>query len=208
MFWNSMRWPQRCRRSAGRSQERRRAYHLALAAVSAFVDEVARAAIPTADELLPPRRGRRPRRLAVEEEWLTALAAPHGRFDADPDELDVLADALTPWDEIGIEEPGPARAIFRLADVDGETPSWRLEFLLQSVADPSLLVSAEQAWDDDGSLRRWLNRPEELLLAELGRAVRIYPELTSGLRTARPSRDRPGRRRCLPLPVRRGTPAR
>ena len=64
---------------------------------------------------------------------------------------------------------------------------WRLEFLLQSVADPSLLVSAEQAWDDDGSLRRWLDRPEELLLAELGRAVRIYPELAPGLRTARPS---------------------
>ena len=47
-------------------------------------------------------------------------------------------------------------------------------------------MSAEQAWDDDGSLRRWLNRPEELLLAELGRAVRIYPELAA--RTAyRPS---------------------
>ena len=44
---------------------------------------MARDAIPTADQLLPPRRGRRPKRLAVEEEWLTALAAPHGRFDAD-----------------------------------------------------------------------------------------------------------------------------
>ena len=175
--------PPVCRAESGAAAP----YHLALAAVSVFVDEEARGAIPTADQLLPVRRGRRPKRLAVEEEWLTALAAPHGRFDADPDELDVLADALAPWDEIGIEQPGPARAIFRLADVDGQTPSWRLEFLLQSVADPSLLVSAEQAWDDDGSLRRWLNRPEELLLAELGRAVRIYPELTPGLRTARPS---------------------
>jgi len=53
--------------------------------------------------------------------------------------------------------------------------------------DPSLLVPAEQAWNDDGGLRRWLERPEELLLAELGRASRIYPELASGLRTARPS---------------------
>src|SRR5215469_11382333 len=49
-------------------------------------------------------------------------------------------------------------------------PGWRLEFLLQSVADPSLLIAAEQTWADDGTLSRWLPRPQELLLAELGRA--------------------------------------
>ena len=55
------------------------------------------------------------------------------------------------------------------------------------MADPSLLVPAQQTWDEDGSLRRWLDRPQELLLAELGRAVRVYPELARALRTARPS---------------------
>lgn len=161
---------------------------LVTSALAAFVDELARAAAPPAEELLPPRRGRRSKRLAVEEEWVTALTAPDGRFDADLDDLDALADALTPWDEIGIVEPGPARATFRLTEneSDDDDAGWRLEFLLQSVADPSLLVPAEQTWDDDGNLRRWLDRPEELLLAELGRAVRVYPELTSGLRTARP----------------------
>ena len=163
------------------------ASQVALAALAAFVDEVVRAAVPPAEQLLPPRRGRRPKRLPAAEAWLMALTAPDGRFDADADELDSLAEALTPWDQIGIEEPGLARAVFRLADSDEENPRWRLEFLLRSVADPSLLVSAEQAWDDDGNLRRWLDRPEELLLAELGRAVRIYPELAAGLRTARPS---------------------
>jgi SNF2 family DNA or RNA helicase len=159
-------------------------------ALTAFVDVLVRAAMPPADQLLPPRRGRRLKRLPVAEAWLTALTTPDSRFDADPDELDTLADALAPWDQIGIEEPGPARAVFRLTDGiegDDDNPAWRLEFLLQSVADPSLLVSAEQAWDDDGTLRRWLDRPEELLLAELGRAVRIYPELATGLRTARPA---------------------
>ena len=80
--------------------------------------------------------------------------------------------------------------MFRLSETEereGEQPGWRLEFLLQSMADPSLLVPAEQTWDEDGSLRRWLDRPQELLLAELGRAVRIYPELAPALRTARPS---------------------
>ena len=77
----------------------------------------------------------------------------------------------------------------RLIDADETSAgsSWRLEFLLQSTEDPSLLVPAEQAWSDDGSLRRWLDRPQELLLTELGRASRIYPELAPGLRTARPS---------------------
>ena len=66
-------------------------------------------------------------------------------------------------------------------------PGWRLEFLLQSVADPSLLIGAEQTWADDGTLSRWLPRPQELLLAELGRASRVYPELADGLRQPRPS---------------------
>ena len=65
-------------------------------------------------------------------------------------------------------------------------PGWRLEFLLQSIADPSLLIPAEQTWADDGTLSRWLPRPQELLLGELGRASRIYPELADGLRQAQP----------------------
>jgi SNF2 family DNA or RNA helicase len=164
-----------------------KAPEMVTASLTAFVDAVARVAMPPVDQLLPPRRGRRPKRLPVAESWLTALTTPDGRFDGDDDELDALAESLVPWDQIGIEEPGPARAIFRLSDGDDEIEPWRLEFLLQSVADPSLVVSAEQAWDDDGTLRRWLDRPEELLLAELGRAVRIYPELADGLRTARPA---------------------
>ncbi|MGA9376443.1 MAG: DEAD/DEAH box helicase, partial [Mycobacterium sp.] len=143
--------------------------------------------VPAADDLLPARRGRRPKLEPVEEAWLTALTAPDGRFDAGPGPLDILADALVPWDDIGVDEPGPARATFRLNEIEADEPGWRLEFLLQSVADPSLLIPAEHTWDHDGSLRRWLDRPEELLLAELGRAVRIYPELGPGLRTARPS---------------------
>jgi SNF2 family DNA or RNA helicase len=82
-------------------------------------------------------------------------------------------------------------ALAGTADVDaGQTSaevSWRVEFLLQSAEDPSLLVPARQVWSDDGGLRRWLERPQELLLAELGRATVIYPELRAGLQAARPS---------------------
>ena len=55
---------------------------------------------------------------------------------------------------------------------------------------------------------RWLLRPQELLLAELGRASRVYPGLIDGLRSALPERPRPRRRRRLPVPVHRRTAAR
>src|SRR5262249_38304269 len=107
---------------------------------------------------------------------------------------------LAPWEDVGTGQTGPARATFRLAEIPADEvpgagaagaegqgePAWRLEFLLQSVADPSLLVPAQQTWTDDGTLSRWPPRPPELLLAELGRASRIYPHLGGGLRQARP----------------------
>ena len=142
-------------------------HELVVSALDAMVDAAVRAALPRID-LVPPRRGRPTRRPAVED-WLTALTGPDGRFDAEPDELDALAQALRPWDDVGTGMVGPARATFRLTETqtdDRETSagsSWRLEFLLQSTEDPSLLVPAEQAWNDDGSLRRWLDRPQELI---------------------------------------------
>lgn len=170
-------------------------HELVASVLDAMVEAVMRAAVPSLD-LVPPRRGR-PKRVSAVENWLTALTAPDGRFDAEPDELDALAQALRPWDDIGIGDVGPARAMFRLSEVETESgtgegeaaagSSWRLEFLLQSTEDPSLLIPAEQTWNDDGSLRRWLNRPQELLLTELGRASRIFPELVAALRTARPA---------------------
>ena len=181
------------------------AHELANSALHAMLDAAMRAALPPGIDLLPSRRGRGAQRLPATQAWLTALTAPNGRFEADPDELDTLVESLRPWEDVGIGKVGPARATFRLTEIETGTEAeretesevtetegiragtgWRLEFLLQSMADPSLLVPAEQAWNADGSLRRWLDRPEELLLAELGRASRIYPELVPALRTARP----------------------
>lgn len=168
------------------------AHELVASALDAMVDACVRAMLPPVD-LVPPRRGRS-KRLPAVENWLAALTDADGRFDAEPDEFDALAHALRPWDDVGIGKVGPARAMFRLSEVEIDTDdrvasagsSWRLEFLLQSAEDPSLVVPAQQTWNDDGSLRRWLDRPQELLLTELGRASRIFPELAPALRTARP----------------------
>src|SRR5215470_11792843 len=95
-------------------------YELLTAALGAMADAAARGALPGGLSLIPPRRGRRPARLAAAEAWLAALCSPDGRFDADPHEVDVLAAALHPWDEVGTGLTGAARATFRLAeDTDG-----------------------------------------------------------------------------------------
>jgi SNF2 family DNA or RNA helicase len=171
------------------------AHELATSALRAMVDAAVREALRGPDirlELAPPRRGRRPNRVPAAEAWLGALSGPDGRFDADRDEVEALRAQLQPWEDVGAGPVGPARATFRLSEIEPATTDeassqWRLDFLLQSMADPSLLVPAEQAWTDDGSLRRWLDRPQELLLAELGRATRIYPQLQAALHEARPS---------------------
>ena len=91
-------------------------HELLTAALGAMVDAAAREALPGGLSLTPPRRGRRPARLAAAEAWLAALCSPDGRFDADPDEIDILAEALHPWDQVGTGLTGPARATFRLAE--------------------------------------------------------------------------------------------
>src|SRR5215468_10726250 len=160
------------------------AHEVMTAPLAALVDAAAREALPPGLRLAPPRRGRLPARLPATDAWLDALGGLDGRLDADPAELSALAQALAPWEDVGTGQTGPARATFRLTEVPAEPddglfaadaglagpaapghsdPGWRLEFLLQSVADPSLLIGAEQTWADDGTLSRWLPRPQELL---------------------------------------------
>ncbi len=158
-------------------------------AVAALSDAVARIRL-SGTSLLPRRRGRPPRRPPVAEAWLTALTAPDARFEAGTEEVAELDDALAPWAAFGVGPAGPARLTFRLAEPEpeyAEGPSgWRLEFWLQSLEDPSLLVPAEQVWTGGDGLARWLSRPDELLLAELGRASTIFPALTRALHTSHP----------------------
>jgi hypothetical protein len=111
---------------------------------------------------------------------------------ADPGGVEALATALAAWqrDAVG----GPVRACFRLvepADDDaGDGDGWHLQFALQAADEPSLVVDAERVWQSPGTLKalaRYVDSPQETLLAELGRASRLYPELEPALRTARPA---------------------
>jgi superfamily II DNA or RNA helicase len=170
---------------------------------SAVRDRLARAGEPIV--LTPARRGRSPGRLPAAEAWLAALLTPDARVGGASGvaaaELRALAAAVAAWDEFGAAATGAGRANFRLAEVrtlhdpadpapdpddqTGDGTRFVLEFFLQSTADPSLLVPAQQVWD--GRAERLLAEPQELLLGELGRAATVYPPLAPALRQARPA---------------------
>jgi len=135
--------------------------------------------------------------------WLGALAG-EPEFDGPADELQALADALDGWHAEAVKGAA-VRVCFRLSylpeleldepDATGEPvadgrsdEAWLLEFLLQPLDEPSVLVPAADVWRDRAApLRRWTHHPQERLLAGLGRAARLYPELDVALRMARPA---------------------
>uniref|UniRef100_UPI00189022B1 DEAD/DEAH box helicase n=1 Tax=Micromonospora sp. S-DT3-3-22 TaxID=2755359 RepID=UPI00189022B1 len=165
-----------------------------------LTDAAARRALADVDLL---RGGRRD---GVTAGWLAALTGPQRRFTAEPDALDTLRAELDAWqrDAVG----GPVRASFRLVEpaddeivdtltvvpadpsaVVGQGGRWRIEFGLQAADEPGLHVAAGDVWRHPERLPalagRW-DDPQETLLAELGRAGRLWPELDGALRTPAP----------------------
>ncbi|MDG4799414.1 DEAD/DEAH box helicase [Micromonospora sp. WMMD980] len=155
-------------------------------ALDALVDAAARVAL--ADTRL--HRGMRPG--GPVPRWLAALAGPEREFPAEPAALATLRAGLDAWqrDAAG----GVVRATFRLVEppvdpvaelVEGGT--WLLEFGLYPADEPGLVVEAAHIWQRPApALAARGVDPQETLLAELGRASRLWPEVDAALRTAAP----------------------
>ncbi|WP_212746294.1 DEAD/DEAH box helicase, partial [Nonomuraea sp. KC401] len=153
------------------------------------------------------------RRRTPRERWLAALT---GDDPACPD-VPELRRELEQWYDAVTTAEGAARVCFRLIEpaspdddagfapdaanddsahdradhsagdgTGGMGRGWRLELALQAADDPSLYVPAATVWSE-GTLTGLPGRPERELLAGLGRAVRLYPELDRALRVPRPS---------------------
>ncbi len=172
------------------------AVRMLAAATDALVDAAVRSRLPPA--------GRR----RAASSFRSALAGSDPYFATTPVALAALNGALADWQR-EVTEVGAVRACFRLVEptgaagaaeeaaddeaADGEVvpdPTWRVDFALQSTAEPSLVVDAGQVWRARGALRalaRHVTDPQETLLGELGRAVRLYPDIEGALRTAKPS---------------------
>ena len=147
------------------------------------------------------------------DRWAAALSAADGQFSvsaAETAKAAQLAFALWTWQDAAQEPPGPVRTCFRLveppepsegvatAELAGESVTsgpepqapWQVQFALQSTDDPSLLLPAADIWAGgtaDGWATAGLSYPEDDLLAGLGRASRLFPELDAALQTAAPA---------------------
>ena len=95
--------------------------------------------------------------------------------------------------EAGEREAGeaePREAEPREAEAAQAWQAWEVEFALQSTDDPSLLLSAADIWSGataGGWAAAGIRHPEEDLLAGLGAASRLFPELDHGLRDPAPA---------------------
>ncbi|WP_345155700.1 DEAD/DEAH box helicase [Micromonospora maritima] len=163
-----------------------RAGELVAEALDALVDAAARVAL--ADTRL--HRGMRPG--GPVPRWLAALTGPERAFPAEPAALETLRAELDAWrrDAAG----GAVRATFRLVEpaVDPvaelvEGGAWRVEFGLHPADEPGLVVDAGHIWQRPApALAARGVDPQETLLAELGRASRLWPEVDAALRPATP----------------------
>jgi SNF2 family DNA or RNA helicase len=138
-------------------------------AVEAFTDALVRQALAEPPAAAPG---------TPHERWLVALTGD----PACPD-MPELREELERWRASVSAAEGATRVCFRLLEPAG-TGDWRVEIALQAADDPSLYVPAARVWDGERGLP---GRPERELLAGLGRAVRLYPELDRALRVPEPS---------------------
>ncbi len=158
--------------------------------LNALADSAARARLRS--PLLSARRGRPPARTDLPERTVAALTTPDARVEVvtpqDAAEAESLAEALAGWLASAQLPVGPVRTCFRLIEPADDASDWRVEFALQSAEDPSLMLTAADVWAGAGS--GWLAgdaHPDELLLAGLGAAARLFPELDEALREAAPA---------------------
>ena len=172
--------------------------------LDATVDAMARTSFKAVRSVLSRSRGRKRVRLSLSERWLDALASDHASFVDDRKEADAFEKDVRAW--LDVLRPAvrdiALRTCFRLeppeaqGDVDQSPrseapPNWKLSFHLQAMDDRSLLVDATTVWQERSGvltfLTRRLENPQERLLADLGRASRLFPALEKSLRSRRPT---------------------
>ncbi|HIE31741.1 MAG TPA: hypothetical protein EYP67_05085, partial [Methanosarcinales archaeon] len=184
--------------------------------IMSFVDRTIDAFVRMSLEhasLIPPRRGRRPAITPLPEQFLVALSTEKPVLDAPAEALDAFSDELMDWlSRLRPSAPDvPFRTCFRLdpppersGDVGGDREGggkkdrdvkrdydiWSVHFFLQANDDPSLLIPAETVWKTRSKtltfLKRKFKNPQEQLLADLGRASQVFPEIETSLEDARP----------------------
>jgi len=161
--------------------------------VSSFVNQAVDAFIRrslSSTPMLPLRRGRST--ASLPEQWVRALSSDDPRLEASTDELASFSKELESWlSQIHpLPSDTPFRTCFRLDSPGDSTEDWRVSFHLQASDDRSLLIPAEKVWGTRSGvvtfLKRRFENPQERLLADLGKASRVFPAIDDSLKAARP----------------------
>ncbi|MCC6627283.1 MAG: DEAD/DEAH box helicase [Chloroflexi bacterium] len=149
----------------------------------------------------------RPRLATASERWASALRAGAASIGATAFEAQTIGEGITVWTAplVRPTQPGGFRTFFQLEEPPGprgegaatmtapdpQARIWRLNFLLQSRDDPDVQAPAAAVWAEAGTTLRFggqrFEHAQERLLADLGRAARLFPPLEGGLWDARPA---------------------
>jgi hypothetical protein len=201
--------PAVCRAEAEASRDRPKSSpeEIVTGALGDLVDAAVRAQL-AGRRATPPRRGRVAKKTAAAEAFLSALTADGPTLDdaaATPENIEDLQRVLRDWRRSGLSATGPLRTCFRLvpppvsdaaaAEAEPDTASgdeapWRVEILLQSTQDPSLIVPAADVWENGPAFeafRPLVPDPGGHLRTDLGRAVRLWPGLDAALKAPQPT---------------------
>jgi len=147
-----------------------------------------------------------PRLTTPLQEWVQGLTANHpGKNHLSPDSdaalrltalwqnwtapvQKSLVTSSNYWQQ-GQEQGDLFRVCLVLVPPEGEN-GWRLEYHLQAIDQPELLISAATIWHHDSERlvqhQRTIVAPRETLLRGLGIAARLYPLISNSLESPRP----------------------
>jgi len=186
MRWLSKAMPPCCRAHIlPQGEQRTRPSEVILSFVNRSADAFIRTNL--ASIALSPRG--RPKDVPLAEQWLRALSSADPRLKAQGEGLVAFANHIRCWlDRIKPSE-APFRTCFRLESPDKDQ-EWRVSFHLQANDDRSLVVPAEEVWKARKGMLTFLQRnfenPQERLLADLGKASRLFPVIDQSLEAAHP----------------------
>ena len=141
---------------------------------------------------------------SLHDQWLHALRSAEATLQGTKSELQTFVSQVREWQRpITVTTTAPFRLCFRLEEPlepePTETPrrrvaappDWYVRYLLQAADDPSLLVPVQEAWQPKARTAAVLQRgafaPREYLLAALGQAAGLSPNIEQSLKTATPS---------------------
>ena len=130
------------------------------------------------------------------DSWQKALSSAEGRLDSDGDGVERLQVATSHWRQGVTGQLAPARACLELQaptpqQGEPENKGWQLHFGLQAAIDPSLWLDAEAIWAaGDNTVHIGeipVEKPSQVLLEGLGRALAAFEPLQRGLEGTTPA---------------------